>query len=282
MTTQAKTCFVIMPFSDLPGYETNHFSRVYENLIKPACTAAGFQVVRGDEVKGTNYIAIDILQRILKSELVVCDLSGKNPNVLYELAIRQAFDLPVVLLKDHRTDRIFDIQGLRTLDYNETLRVDAVAHDKNQLEAAVTATTKLESHEINSLVRLLGVEKATVATPTAVSPEASLILGALKDISQRLALLEETRPPDPPPNLRKIRSQSAHSHGVQPIGLTSPNGTSFDIGDDIHCIIDKKHTTLGTLVAITDDGLVLKSKDGRKLLLRENDPRFQNLTDMPF
>ncbi len=40
----------------------------------------------------TNYIVIDILKKILESEFVLCDLSAKNPNVFYELGIRQAFN----------------------------------------------------------------------------------------------------------------------------------------------------------------------------------------------
>ena len=74
------------------------------------------EVASADDVKATNYIVIDILQRILASDLVVCDLSARNANVLYELGIRQAFDKPTVLLKNKQTDRIFDIQGLRTID----------------------------------------------------------------------------------------------------------------------------------------------------------------------
>ena len=79
MSTSQKTCFIIMPFSDMEGYESGHFSRVYEHLIRPACVTAGVEPVRGDEVKGTNYIAIDILQRILKSDIVICDLSVLTP-----------------------------------------------------------------------------------------------------------------------------------------------------------------------------------------------------------
>ncbi len=282
MSTEQKTCFVIMPFSDLPGYEPGHFSRVYEHLIKPACIAAGLAVVRGAEVKGTNYIAIDILQRILKSDLVVCDLSGKNPNVLYELGIRQAFDLPVVLLKDHRTERVFDIQGLRTLDYNESLRVDSVNQDQTHIKQAVSATMGLESHEINSLVRLLGVEKATVGVRTEVSPETSLVLGALKDVSQRLAVLEEMsedRPGKPAGRKRRIPLKAQINEIA---GVVVSNGTEFEIGDMVSSVVDGKIVNLGTLLGIDNNGLLLQSKNGQKFVLPEDDPRYEHLTDIPF
>jgi hypothetical protein len=98
-----KGCFVVMPISDVPGYAVGHFSRVYEFLIAPACERAGYNPFRADQVNKTNYIVIDILQRLVSADMVLCDISGRNPNVLYELGIRQAFNKPSVLIKDELT-----------------------------------------------------------------------------------------------------------------------------------------------------------------------------------
>jgi hypothetical protein len=278
MEENKKTCFVIMPISDPTGYEAGHFTRVYEHIIKPACVDAGLEVVRGDEVKATNYIALDILRRVLNSDLVVCDLSGRNPNVLYELGIRQAFDLPVVLLKDHKTDRIFDIQGLRTLDYSESLRVDSVAQDKIALKQALLATMNLQSHDINSLVKLLGVEKAAVVERTELSPETSLVLGAIKDVAQRLAVLEMDAAEVPPSVRRVTRSRSKPEF----TGLSAPNGAEFAVGDMVSTIVDGRTVQLGNLVGANEQGIILQTKGGQKILLPHDDPRYNNLTDIPF
>jgi len=56
---------------------------------------------------------VGIIQRIVDSEMVLCDYSAKNPNVMYELGVRHAFNKPVALVKDKTTDKVFDIQGLR-------------------------------------------------------------------------------------------------------------------------------------------------------------------------
>ena len=120
------TCFVIMPISDVDGYDAGHFGRVYEFIIKPACRNAGFKSIRADEVQVTNYIVVDILRKILDADMVVCDLSARNSNVLYELGIRQAFNKPVTLIRDSKTPRIFDVQGLRDLEYDENLRIDKI------------------------------------------------------------------------------------------------------------------------------------------------------------
>ncbi|EPR71058.1 hypothetical protein ADICYQ_0649 [Cyclobacterium qasimii M12-11B] len=87
-----KVCFIIMPISDQEGYEKGHFSRVYKHLIVPACERAGFKPIRADDEVKTNYIVIDIIRKILDSDIVLADLSAKNPNVMYELGIRQAFN----------------------------------------------------------------------------------------------------------------------------------------------------------------------------------------------
>lgn len=58
-----KECFVIMPIADQDGYEPDHFKLVYEDIIKIACNNAGFKPIRADDVKQTNLIHKDILQK---------------------------------------------------------------------------------------------------------------------------------------------------------------------------------------------------------------------------
>jgi hypothetical protein len=280
MSTSQKTCFIIMPFSDMEGYESGHFGRVYEHLIRPACVAAGVEPVRGDEVKGTNYIAIDILQRILKSDIVICDLSGKNANVMYELGIRQAFDLPVVLLKDKKTERVFDIQGLRTLDYVESLRIDSVEQDRESLAETISATLKREDHEVNSLVSLLGIQKATLGSPTEVSGETALILASLKDISARLATVEEVgiRRASVPSMVRLM----AQNRKAEKDKVVMPGGGTLTVGEEVYDLSSRNHSAIGLLVAVNRDGLTIQPKVGGPFIIPPDDPRFDKLNDLPF
>lgn len=89
-----ETCFVIMPISDPEGYRLGHFQSVFDDLFVPACEKAGYDATRADQVRETNLIHLDVLQRIVNSPMVLCDLSSRNPNVLFELGLRQAFDKP--------------------------------------------------------------------------------------------------------------------------------------------------------------------------------------------
>lgn len=178
-----------MPISDCDGYSSGHFQRVYDHIIKPACTNTGFIPVRADEIMTTNYIALDIIKNIINSDMAICDLSGRNPNVLYELGIRQAFNKPVTLIKDKRTNRIFDIQGFRDMEYDDTLRIDAVQDAVDELSTIIKNTYQ-NTNEVNSLVSLLGIEPAKVTDKFKLSGETELVLNAISNIDKRLLSIE--------------------------------------------------------------------------------------------
>lgn len=164
---EEKECFVIMPISDQEGYEADHFKLVYEDIIKVACKQAGFKPIRADDVKQTNLIHKDILQKILETPMAICDLSASNPNVLFELGIRQAFDKPVVLIKDKTTKSIFDISPLRHTEYLSTHRYRDVISAQNKIKDALLSTEKAvdDNNNINSLINLLSLPSAATLKP---------------------------------------------------------------------------------------------------------------------
>jgi predicted HicB family RNase H-like nuclease len=183
----------MMPISDPETYASGHFERVYKHAIAPAVVAAKYKPIRADEVNSTNFIVVDLLQRVIRSPLAICDLSARNPNVFFELGIRQAFDMPVVLIKDQRTERVFDIQGLRTIEYEDSLRVDSVAEFQERLKSAILETISPPENSINSLIKLLSVQRAEVAEAPQLSPDTQLLMSAIHDLGSRLGHLEATR-----------------------------------------------------------------------------------------
>lgn len=162
-----KDCFVIMPISDTNGYDKGHFSRVYEDIIKPAVENTEFSVTRADEVKETNFIHLDILKQLIDAPIAICDLSSRNPNVLFELGIRQAFDKPVVLIQEEGTPKIFDIGPLRYLEYSKNMKYHDVLKTQTELTESINATKEAEGKQgnINSIVRLMALSNPA-AIPT--------------------------------------------------------------------------------------------------------------------
>lgn len=143
MSENNNRCFVIMPFSTPSGYEPDHFTKIYEQIIKPSIEKAGLKAERVDE----NMLSTDIVAKIFKGltecDMAICDLSSRNPNVLYELGIRQAYNKPVLLIKDEKTEQIFDVGGLTTIPY-ESHRLY-----ENVTEAINTISTALKEHMEN-------------------------------------------------------------------------------------------------------------------------------------
>ncbi len=182
-------CFVVMPISDQPGYHQGHFTAVYRDLIKPAIIAAGYRPIRADEVKSANIIHMDIINRLIGAPLVVCDLSGLNPNVMYELGIRQSFGLPVVLIKDERTRDIFDIAPIRYQLYQSGRLYDTTIAFHRNLTSAIIDTTE-SVKEARSFIELLSIKQAAtlpkVSTDNIEAIKTDVIMQQLSEITKEL------------------------------------------------------------------------------------------------
>lgn len=133
-------CFVIMPISDQGDYPKGHFDKVYEQIFQPAIEAAGYEPYRVDENKMCDSIMKKIFDAIYNCPMALCDLSNRNPNVLYELGLRQAYDKPVVLVQDDKTERIFDISGINTVSYKSNRLYENILEAREKIKEAIIST----------------------------------------------------------------------------------------------------------------------------------------------
>jgi len=104
-------CFVVMPFDSL-------FEREYTRVIKPAVESVGLECVRGDEIYSEQSIVQDIWKATRTCRVVVAELSGRNPNVMYEVGLAHALGKPIVLLTRNQADVPFDLKALRYVFYD--------------------------------------------------------------------------------------------------------------------------------------------------------------------
>ena len=194
MTDQAKSkdCFIIMPIGDTDGYPQGHFKHVYDDIVSPACELAGYKALRADDVKATNLIHLDILKKLIEAPVSICDLSSRNPNVLFELGIRQAFDRPVVLIQEVGTPKIFDITPLRYLEYSKDMKYHEVLKSQRELKDAIEATVSAdgEAGNVNSIVKLLALSKSA-RIPELKGDMEGLALGVLRAEMQEMRKLLE-------------------------------------------------------------------------------------------
>jgi hypothetical protein len=111
----ARTCFYITPIGSDGSDERMHSDLFLGSIVEPALDSFDLRVVRADAIEKPGLITKQVIEYLLKSRLVVADLSFHNPNVFYELAIRHAARLPTVQIIRSQ-DRIpFDVNQNRTV-----------------------------------------------------------------------------------------------------------------------------------------------------------------------
>jgi hypothetical protein len=104
-------CFVLMPFA-------SSFNEVYAE-IKTSLKDIGFQCSRADDIYENRPIMSIIMTEIATAHFVIADLTGKNPNVFYEVGIAHSFrDISnVILLAQHIDFVPFDLRHLPVILY---------------------------------------------------------------------------------------------------------------------------------------------------------------------
>lgn len=105
-------CFTIMPFG---GW----FDSYYKDIYCPAITEAGLDHKRADDLYRPSTIVNDIWSYTKECKLVLADLTGKNPNVLYELGLAHAIAKPVIIVTESLDDIPFDLRALRVIEYDK-------------------------------------------------------------------------------------------------------------------------------------------------------------------
>ncbi|MEN6405903.1 MAG: hypothetical protein ABFC77_05470 [Thermoguttaceae bacterium] len=129
-----RTAFVILPFTERNKERSEgFFSELLNKLITPAGNSAGF-AVKTAEGQGSDIIQSTIINQLLQAELVIADLTDHNPNVLFELGIRIAKELPVALIRAEGTGRIFDVDNMmRVFPYSPKLWTSTIEKDLPKL-----------------------------------------------------------------------------------------------------------------------------------------------------
>lgn len=116
-----KHVFVIMPFGrkKLADGTQVDFDAIFDGLLEPAITGAGLTAFRADAELGAGSIHSDMFQELLLADMVVADLTQDNPNVWYEVGVRDALRRGgSIMTYSSREKAPFDIVGQRTHRYS--------------------------------------------------------------------------------------------------------------------------------------------------------------------
>jgi len=149
-------CFFITPIG-LEGSDTRRKTEgLIRTIIRPILAEYGIEVVAAHNISKSGSITDQVISHLLKDKLVIANLTGLNPNVMYELAIRHATDLPVISIAEDTTSLPFDIGQERTIMYTPDFyavddlkialkkAVYSAIHD-NDYESPIKKVQKLEA-----------------------------------------------------------------------------------------------------------------------------------------
>ena len=109
---EKETCFTIMPFG---GW----FDQYYLTIFHPAITDAGLKPERADDLFRPSTIVNDIWDYTKNARIILADLTGKNPNVFYELGLAHALAKPAIIIAESIEDVPFDLRALRLIEYDK-------------------------------------------------------------------------------------------------------------------------------------------------------------------
>jgi len=138
-TDEKLVCGIVMPISSIDGCNEQHWIDVKE-IISDAIESANFLPNLVSYADDVGIIQKRIIQNLYENPIVVCDVSGKNPNVMFELGLRLAFDKPTIIIKDDKTSYSFDTSPIEHLEYPRDLRFTKIIEFKQNLKEKVKAT----------------------------------------------------------------------------------------------------------------------------------------------
>ncbi|WP_432126819.1 hypothetical protein [Streptomyces sp. bgisy082] len=170
---QPRTCFVVGPIGDQyaahgsPEREAyEHHLGIFEQVIAPACERYGITVVRADRIAHAGDINEQICRRVIESDLVIADVSGGNPNVMYELGLRHVTGKPTIHIGE-AGQLPFDIASIRTIRYQRSR--SHLAGARKEIESALEVGIQ-DGFELLTPARVLrGIQPVDGSAPSSES-----------------------------------------------------------------------------------------------------------------
>ena len=133
---EKKICFVISPIGEEDSETRKRSDQVLKHIITGPAEYLGYEVIRADKISEPGIITTQIIQHIVDATLVIADLTERNPNVFYELAIRHAIRKPLVQLIKKGEPIPFDVAATRIIQF-DIHNLDSVAAAKDEIISQV-------------------------------------------------------------------------------------------------------------------------------------------------
>jgi small subunit ribosomal protein S1 len=172
-------CFVMMPFGekDLSDGSKFNWNLHYTEVLAPTIKEVGMMSSRADDIYGPGTLIEKVWQGIQEAEIVIADLTGRNPNVLFEVGLAQVIGKRVLILTMDIKDVPADLKGLVVIEYTQA--GTGIFKFAQRLKADLDAARKQSPNE-RTLAPLVGVSRVE-APATIIHLAATFAIVEAKD-----------------------------------------------------------------------------------------------------
>jgi hypothetical protein len=154
-----KDCFYITPLSEGNSESRKHSDRVFHEIIEPAAKDCNYRVAYNPNSE-LGLTVSQLIEHLYTDGIIVADLTGNNPHVLYELGVCHAFRKHVIQIKDMKRDDVeIDLPGIQTIDFD--------LEDKD----------KLEKSKREIIRQIKSIELKTLPLPLTLPPDIEMVCG---------------------------------------------------------------------------------------------------------
>lgn len=202
------TCGIIMPISLIDNCPPEHWADVL-GILKDICTTNDFTPNLVSDADDIGVIHNRIIENIYSSDIVICDVSCKNANVMFELGMRLAFDKPTIIIKDDLTGYSFDTSLIEHLEYPRDLRFTSINKFKDSLGKKLTATYEKSKSDPNysTFLKNFGKYKIAHLEDREINTD-TFILNAIEELRRDVRVIKNVSLQDREDNVRINLSRS--------------------------------------------------------------------------
>lgn len=198
--TELDEAFVAVQIGDPGTPERTRADDITDYVISPVAKEFDLRVVRSDREATPGRITHQIIRSLLEARVVIADVTGKNPNVYYELAVAHSFTRPVIMLVDSPDNIAFDTKDERVIALGSyDGRLPAARADDAQSDLRKTLSIVLqEDYEPTSLVSEVGGIRSLdqLAPSDPVAAELQSIRDTLEELTDNLPRLMSNQDSD--------------------------------------------------------------------------------------
>ena len=208
-----KQCFVIAPIGEDGSDTRDRSDKVLKHIITPACKECGYKPIRADEISEPGIITTQVIQHVVDDPLVIADITGRNPNVFYELAVRHAIRKPVVQIIQASETIPFDVAHQRTIKVDHK-DLDSVAACVDELTRQIRAAEK-DPAKVDTPISMALEVQTLRQSDNPLEKSAADIISMLQEVRASVAEISDQR------------SSSLYLRGLEEISLILDRAQHF-------------------------------------------------------